>query len=188
MFKMKTLNKIKMSFAMNAILALIIGLLFIVNPHDSFTIITMICGIYIVVKGMIDLVYYYHSWLEPFFLTSTLLNGIIKCVIGIFILTHISAMTILFSYMLSLFIIIDGIYCLEAYVFMRSFTQETFKIDYLLSWIVIICGIVLFFMAPDTIMSVSYVIGGLLVIYGVMNLIIVGRLSHIVRKYKNLIE
>ena len=95
---MKTLNKIKMSFAMNAILALIIGLLFIVNPHDSFTIITMICGIYIVVKGMIDLVYYYHSWLEPFFLTSTLLNGIIKCVIGIFILTHISAMTILFSY------------------------------------------------------------------------------------------
>ena len=170
---MKTLNKIKMSFAMNAILALIIGLLFIVNPHDSFTIIT---------------IYYYHSWLEPFFLTSTLLNGIIKCVIGIFILTHISAMTILFSYMLSLFIIIDGIYCLEAYVFMRSFIQETFKIDYLLSWIVIICGIVLFFMAPDTIMSVSYVIGGLLVIYGVMNLIIVGRLSHIVRKYKNLIE
>ena len=55
---MKTLNKVKMSIWINALSAIAIGILFLINPQESFEVITIIAGIIITATGIIDLIYY----------------------------------------------------------------------------------------------------------------------------------
>ena len=52
---MKTLNKVKMSIWINALSAIAIGILFLINPQESFEVVTIIAGIIITATGIIDL-------------------------------------------------------------------------------------------------------------------------------------
>ena len=54
---MKTLNKVKTSIWINALSAIIIGILFLINPQESFQMITIIAGIIITATGILDFIY-----------------------------------------------------------------------------------------------------------------------------------
>ena len=56
---MKTLNKVKTSIWINALSAIIIGILFLINPQESFQMITIIAGIIITATGILDFIYYF---------------------------------------------------------------------------------------------------------------------------------
>ena len=127
---MKTLNKVKMSIWINALSAIAIGILFLINPQESFEVVTIIAGIIITATGIIDFIYYLNGWLDIYFMKNTLLSGFLKCTLGIFVLTHIPLMTIFFSYIFSLYIIISALYCLEAYTFMKSMITSSITFDY----------------------------------------------------------
>ena len=92
---MKTLNKVKTSIWINALSAIIIGILFLINPQESFQMITIIAGIIITATGILDFIYYFNGWLDIYFMKNTLLSGFLKCLLGIFVLTHIPLMTTL---------------------------------------------------------------------------------------------
>lgn len=102
---MKTLNKVKMSIWINALSAIAIGILFLINPQESFEVITIIAGIIITATGIIDLIYYLNGWLDIYFMKNTLLSGFLKCTLGIFVLTHIPLMTI-FSHISLVYILL----------------------------------------------------------------------------------
>ena len=53
---MKTLKKIKLDMWTNAIMTVLIGVLFIIKPHDSLKVIAIIAGILILCSGIFDLV------------------------------------------------------------------------------------------------------------------------------------
>ena len=64
---MKTLNKVKTSIWINALSAIIIGILFLINPQESFQMITIIAGIIITATGILDFIYYFNGWLRYLF-------------------------------------------------------------------------------------------------------------------------
>ena len=64
---MKTLNKVKTSIWINALSAIIIGILFLINPQESFQMITIIAGIIITSTGILDFIYYLNGWLRYLF-------------------------------------------------------------------------------------------------------------------------
>ena len=129
---MKTLNKVKISIWINALSTIVIGILFLINPQESFQIITILAGIIITFTGIVDFIYYFSGWLDIYFMKNTLLSGILKCVLGIFVLTHISMMTTFFSYIFSLYIIISTVYCFEAYTFIKSMVSYSLTFDYII--------------------------------------------------------
>ena len=55
---MKILNKVKISIWINALSAIAIGILFLINPQESFEVITIIAGVIITATGIIDFIYY----------------------------------------------------------------------------------------------------------------------------------
>ena len=59
---MKTLNKVKISIWINALSAIVIGILFLINPQESFQIITILAGIIITFTGIINFIYYFNSF------------------------------------------------------------------------------------------------------------------------------
>ena len=171
---MKTLNKVKMSIWINALSAIAIGILFLINPQESFEVVTIIAGIIITATGIIDFIYY--------------LSGFLKCTLGIFVLTHIPLMTIFFSYIFSLYIIISALYCLEAYTFMKSMITSSITFDYFIVTILIFTGLVMFFLAPSTVISSSFVIGILFLVNGIGNLLIALRLTKLTKQYRNYLQ
>ena len=56
---MKTLNKVKTSIWINALSAIIIGILFLINPQESFQMITIIAGIIITVLIFVSLLNFF---------------------------------------------------------------------------------------------------------------------------------
>lgn len=185
---MKTLNKVKISIWINALSAIVIGILFLINPQESFQIITILAGIIITFTGIVDFIYYFSGWLDVYFMKNTLLSGILKCVLGIFVLTHISMMTTFFSYIFSLYIIISALYCFEAYTFIKSMISYSLTFDYVVVTILIFTGLTMFFLAPSTVISSSFVIGILFLINGISNLFIVFRLTRIIKQYRTYIQ
>ena len=117
---MKTLNKVKTSIWINALSAIIIGILFLINPQESFQMITIIAGIIITATGILDFIYYFNGWLDIYFMKNTLLSGFLKCLLGIFVLTHIPLMTTFFSNIFTLYIIIISLYYFKKYKYNKS--------------------------------------------------------------------
>ena len=180
---MKTLNKVKISIWINALSAIVIGILFLINPQESFQIITILAGIIITFTGIVDFIYYFSGWLDIYFMKNTLLSGILKCVLGIFVLTHISMMTTFFSY-----IIISAIYCFEAYTFIKSMVSYSLTFDYMIVTILIFTVLAMFFLSPSTVISSAFVIGILFLINGIGNLFIALRLTKITKEYRRYLQ
>ena len=198
---MKTLNKVKTSIWINALSAIIIGILFLINPQESFQMITIIAGIIITATGILDFIYYFNfeekdlpifdetsRWLDIYFMKNTLLSGFLKCLLGIFVLTHIPLMTTFFSYIFSLYIIVSALYCFEAYTFIKSMISYSLTFDYVFVTILIFTGLAMFFLAPSTVISSSFVIGILFLINGISNLFIAFRLTRIIKQYRTYIQ
>ena len=94
---MKMLKKIKTDMWINVFMMLLIGILFIVRPQDSLEVTAIIAGAVIFANGIFDLIYYLRVWTD-FYSRGSLFEGIMKCVLGIFIFTHAGITTVLFSY------------------------------------------------------------------------------------------
>ena len=120
---MKMLKKIKTDMWINVFMMLLIGILFIVRPQDSLEVTAIIAGAVIFANGIFDLIYYLRVWAD-FYSRGSLFEGIMKCVLGIFIFTHAGITTVLFSYVFSIYIIINGIICMETAIYM----QRTFEV------------------------------------------------------------
>lgn len=116
---MKILKKIKIDMWINAIMTLIIGILFIARPQGAMEVTAIVAGAVIFANGLIDLIYYMNIWSE-LYIRGVLFEGILKCILGIFIITHSGITSILFSYIFSIYIIISGIICLETAVYMQK--------------------------------------------------------------------
>lgn len=101
---MKMIKKIKMDMWINVFMLLLIGIVFIVRPQDSLEVAAMIAGEVILANGIFDLIYYFRVWVD-FYSRGSLFEGIMKCVLGIFIITHAGITTVLFSYVFSIYII-----------------------------------------------------------------------------------
>ena len=68
-----------MSIWINALSAIVIGILFLINPQESFQIITILAGIIITFTGIIDFIYYFSACTFSFsnFISIFLLEAIV---------------------------------------------------------------------------------------------------------------
>lgn len=179
---MKILKKIKIDMWINAIMTLIIGILFIARPQGAMEVTAIVAGAVIFANGLIDLIYYMNIWSE-LYIRGVLFEGILKCILGIFIITHSGITSILFSYIFSIYIIISGIICLETAVYMQKAFGFNSGIYVVLSCVVVIAGIIMMFFSPDTVKSAALMAGVIFVISGVIDSIMLYRIHKISKNF-----
>lgn len=178
---MKMIKKIKMDMWINVFMMLLIGILFIVRPQDSLEVATMIAGGVIVANGIFDLIYYFRVWVD-FYSRGSLFEGIMKCVLGIFIITHAGITTVLFSYVFSIYIIINGIICIETAIYMQRAFEVNCRKDVILSCFVVVGGIIMMFFSPNTVKLAAIMTGIIFIINAVIDGVILYRIHRISRK------
>ncbi len=178
---MKMLKKIKIDMWLNVFLMLAIGILFIIRPQDSLKLTVIIAGAIIFANGLFDLAYYLKVW-SDFYSRGSLFEGILKCVLGIFIFTHADTTTVLFSYVFSIYIIINGIICLETSIYMQRVFEVNCAGYMILSCFAVFIGIAMMFFTPDdTVKTLAIVTGIVFVISAIIDAAILIRI-HVVGK------
>ena len=178
---MKMLKKIKMDMWINVFMMLLIGILFIVRPQDSLEVTAIIAGIVIFVNGVFDLIYYLRVWTD-FYSRGSLFEEIMKCVLGIFIFTHAGIMTVLFSYVFSIYIIINGIICMETAIYMQRAFEVNCRKYVLLSCVVVLGGIIMMFFSPNTVKTAAIMTGIIFIINAVIDGVILYRVQKVSRQ------
>ena len=178
---MKMIKKIKMDMWINVFMMLLIGILFIVRPQDSLEVAAMIAGGVIVANGIFDLIYYFRVWVD-FYSRGSLFEGIMKCVLGIFIITHAGITTVLFSYVFSIYIIINGIICIETAIYMQRAFEVNCRKDVILSCFVVVGGIIMMFFSPNTVKLAAIMTGIIFIINAVIDGVILYRIHRISRQ------
>ena len=178
---MKMLKKIKTDMWINVFMMLLIGILFIVRPQDSLEVTAIIAGAVIFANGIFDLIYYLRVWAD-FYSRGSLFEGIMKCVLGIFIFTHAGITTVLFSYVFSIYIIINGIICMETAIYM----QRTFEVNcrkyVILSCFVVLGGIIMMFFSPNQVKTAEIMKGIIFIINAVIDGVILYHIQKISRQ------
>lgn len=178
---MKMLKKIKTDMWINVFMMLLIGILFIVRPQDSLVITAIIAGIVIFANGIFDLIYYMRVWTD-FYSRGSLFEGIMKCVLGIFIVTHAGITTVLFSYVFSIYIIINGIICMETAIYMQRAFEINCRKYVSLSCVVVLGGIIMMFFSPNTVRTAAIMTGIIFIINAVIDGVILYRIQKVSRQ------
>ena len=174
---MKMLKKIKTDMWINVFMMLLIGILFIVRPQDSLEVTAIIAGAVIFANGIFDLIYYLRVWTD-FYSRGSLFEGIMKCVLGIFIFTHAGITTVLFSYVFSIYIIINGIICMETAIYMQRAFEVNCRKYVILSCFVVLGGIIMMFFSPTTVKTAAIMTG----IIFIINAVIDGVILYLIQK------
>ena len=175
------LKKIKTDMWINVFMMLLIGILFIVRPQDSLEVTALIAGVVIFANGVFDLIYYLRVWAD-FYSRGSLFEGIMKCVLGIFIFTHAGITTVLFSYIFSIYIIINGIICMETAIYMQRVFEVNCRKYVLLSCFVVFGGIVMMFFSPNTVKTAAIMTGIIFIINAVIDGVILYRIQKVSRQ------
>ena len=178
---MKMLKKIKTDMWINVFMMLLIGILFIVRPQDSLEVTAIIAGAVIFANGIFDLIYYLRVWTD-FYSRGSLFEGIMKCVLGIFIFTHAGITTVLFSYVFSIYIIINGIICMETAIYMQRAFEVNCRKYVILSCFVVLGGIIMMFFSPNTVKTAAIMIGIIFIINAVRDGVSLYHIEKIIRQ------
>lgn len=175
----KFFQKIKLEVIVTAVLAIILGILFIVMPNESADTLCTVSGILLICAGVVAIVAFIaYGFVFGGYL---LILGIALILSGIFCLTYPVIVTELLTIIFGIYIIVDGttsfidsIYCARAHI--KGWIFLT-----LLAILSIALGTVVMFGTFDTIMIFA---GYCLIIDGICDIIEVTVFSHKIKAAK----
>ncbi|MCD8019893.1 MAG: DUF308 domain-containing protein [Clostridiales bacterium] len=160
---MELVKKFFANMLVNAILTLVIGIVFVAYPARSGVMIVRIAGIVILIAGIVDLVRYFFVERAEEVFGGGLLSGIIEMILGIFAITHIGTLVSLLSYVIGFVIIISGVSSLSGALQLRRTEVSAWVLNIVLSLIVIFAGIVMLFF-PFAAVSTAIMVAGAILI------------------------
>lgn len=180
---MEFIKKLRISANLNAVLTILIGVLFCIDPYGSSSTIAVIAGAVILCNGLFDIGRYIKAGAYAYFLRSSLFTGILKCILGIFIFTHTGTMVTMFSYIFSIFIIANGITSLENAIQLARAEVSGWIVNLILAVLVIAAGAVMLFHPVGTAYTMAIYIGIILIADGVIELFTLYRMRKIGREF-----
>lgn len=180
---MEIFKRLRYRAILNAVLTIVIGLMFIINPYGVTSSIAVVAGIIILCNGIFDIAGYISTSGYGYLMRGGLLSGILKCILGIFIFTHTDAMVALFSYIFSFFIILNGINCLESAMQLKRAGIGGWGVNAALSILVIAAGTGVLFFPIGAASTAAVGIGVILVADGVNELFTVYRMKKIGKEF-----
>ena len=161
----------------SAILMMLAGILFCIRPFAATESLTMVIGIMMIGNGVVTILHYFSSRaLSGFFLKGSLARGILLIIIGIFILTHVDFTVTVFSYIFSLYIIVDGISGVESSFLLKNLGASNWIVNLILSLLLIAAGVYMLFNPSSAVATASMWIGLILIVDGFESIVLVTRI------------
>lgn len=185
---MELFKKIRVNMTVNAVLTIVIGILFVLNPGGTGSTIALIAGIAILLSGISDIIRYISDREYGFLVSGSLFGGVIKCVLGLFAVTHTGTIITLLTYILSVFVIIGGVNCLESSMQLKKAHVSAWGINMALSAVILAAGIFMLFFPFDAASTAIIIVGVILIADGLNELFTSWRLKKIGKEFGKTIK
>jgi len=146
-------------------LVLVMGLVMIIWPNISASVIYYLLGALFIISGIYSLVRYFNSDLVGLFFRFDLAGGIFKIIAGLLMICHPAGAMVMLPYVTALYLVSSSVFDIQTAVEMRRFALPGYWLCLISGIISAICAFLLFldpFTGNDVIMifaGVSLIIG-----------------------------
>ncbi|MCD7812966.1 MAG: DUF308 domain-containing protein [Lachnospiraceae bacterium] len=185
---MELFKKIRVNMTVNAFLTMLVGILFVLNPGGTGSTIALIAGIAILLSGIVDIIRYISDREYGFLMSGSLFGGVIKCVLGLFAVTHTGTIITLLTYILSVFVIIGGVNCLESSLQLKKARVSAWGVNMVLSAVILVAGIFMLFFPFDAASTAIMIVGVILIADGLNELLTSWRLKKIGKEFARTVK
>lgn len=168
---MNIFEKMKTNLILNALLTILIGILFIANPGRSGILIAAIAGAVILISGIIDVIRFLGTKNRDMSASGVLVLGIAKLILGVIILTHTGAMLTLLIYLFGLFVLFGGIHSLSGALRLKKSDISGWPAHLTLAVLIIAAAVFMLFFPFAVVETAITISGVILIVDGVTELL-----------------
>ncbi len=154
----------------SAILTIILGILFLMNPFSAGETTAILLGVFLLVYGVMGIAHYFMIQGHQTGKSASLVAGVLMLLLGIFSFLNTGVMMDIIAFIVSIFMLIMGVICCDYSFQMRKSGVGSWVI-YLILAIIIMIGAILMMINPfDAIETTFLFIGMLLLMDGIFEL------------------
>ncbi|MDD6325193.1 MAG: DUF308 domain-containing protein [Lachnospiraceae bacterium] len=182
---MKYVKQIKTCSIIHALLAILAGLLFCMRPESANDILITVVCILLIIGGVISLAEFFLGERYLMETKGSMFSGILKLLIGIFLLSHKVTATVFLGFLFSIYILTEGITGIEKSVHLLHAGISGSVLSLILNILVTAAGVVLVFCPWEAVATMSLYIGITLILDGITRLLTVHALKKAGQRFWN---
>lgn len=166
------MQSVKTRILTNVGLTILTGLLLLIFPGAAFGAAATLIGILVLGSGLVDIWRYLSKNAYAYFVRGSLFTGLLKILLGLFMLTHIGSMAEIFTYVFSIFLITGSIANLETSLLMYRSGIRSAMTTVILSIAIVVLGIVFLFYPITAAMTIVRLMGVIILVQGITEILI----------------
>ena len=182
------LKSIKTNILGSAVLCIILGIVLMVYPDTSLTLVCQAVGVIVLVTGIGFIISHIRGGLFSLFYKLDLILGLLFLILGVYILMNPWGLLSIIPIVFGVLLIYHGISDLGQAMELRKYEADRWWISIIIAAITIVLGVVIMSNPFGTIDVLMRIIGACLVYDGLSNLLIVGKFSRSIRRFKKFEE
>ena len=163
-------NKLMNISLITSVIICIIGLLLMFNTIKSLETISYIIGIVLILHGVASIVDDYKKF-KVFYFFDGFTTGLLSIIFGIIIITNKDNFLILIPLVFGLWFILNSTFKLRMSLALKDAHNSSWLITYVLSILTIIAGLCMIFNPEVASLTITKIMGGLALIYGICDII-----------------
>lgn len=178
------LKSIKTNILGSAVLCTILGIVLVIYPNTSLTIVCRAVGLIVLITGVGFLISHARGGFFSWFHNLDLILGILFVILGGFIIIKPLGLLSIVPVVFGVLLIFHGISDLGQGLELRKYEAEQWWVPMVLAAITILLGIVIMKNPFSTIDMLMRIIGICLIYDGLSDLLIVGKFSRSIRNFQ----
>ena len=182
------LKSIKVNILGSAALCIILGIVLVVYPNTSMTIVCRAVGVIVLITGLGMVVSYLRSETKGFFAKLGLIFGSILVVVGGFLVLRPLGLIAIIPIIFGILFIYHGLANMRQALELRQYKDKGWWLPVLIAATTIILGVFIINNPFRTMDVVMRIIGACLIYDGLTNTMLVGRFVKSIRNFRKLEE
>ena len=166
----KKFSKLMTISMITSIVLIIIGLILMFYTKMSLELIAYIYAVILVINGVLNIMDDYKQF-KIFYFFDGFTSGLLSIIFGIVIISNQSYISVILPIFMGLWIILSSTFKLRMSLALKDSKDNNWIITYILSILTIIAGLCLIFNPGITSLTLTRVIAGLTIIYGICDIV-----------------
>ena len=154
---------------MVSILLILIGIFLLLNPETTLYVLSYIIGFLLIVFGLIPIISFFSNKENQNYLEFSFIVGVFSFILGLIVVIKPTLIGSIIPLMIGIWMIINGVIKLFYALSINRQSKATSSI--ILSFVIIICGLILIFNPFEGAVLITKVIGISIIIYSLLDLI-----------------
>ncbi len=178
---MNIFKSMQKSVNITSIMAIVVGILFLIYSEQAAAMITKAIGVLILVTGICVLIAYIRDKSNGFMAAGGLIAGALLAIVGVFVIVNTDTVLTILGFIISIYIIIDGLIGIDSAIALGRGGISGWPVHLVLNALLAGAGVYLLLHPIETVGTGTQILGVVLLFNGVLGLITAYRNTRMLR-------